>query len=101
MEIQNGQFYWPSVSNTVGKTKKYSDVLARAEEEVKAAFRLKNFTFKAKKGCLTVIIGKVASGKSSAILSVLGEMPIYLSNSKIATSGMKYSKNGQIGFVGQ
>lgn len=48
-----------------------------------------------------MIIGKVASGKSSAILSILGEMPIYISNSEVTKSGMKYAKKGEIGYVGQ
>lgn len=32
VQIQKGQFYWPYVSEIVGKTKKHSEVLSRCEE---------------------------------------------------------------------
>jgi len=101
VEIKNGQFFWPSVSESVGKSKKYSEVLSRSEEEAKFSFRLKDFEFRAKRGHLTVIIGKVASGKSSVIHSILGEMPIFISSSHIQKSGMSYATKGSVGYVGQ
>lgn len=37
---------------------------------------LKNITFSVDPGQLTVIIGQVGSGKSSILLSILGELPV-------------------------
>ena len=101
IEIQKGQFYWPQVIDTVTKPKRISDILLRTEEEVKTSFVLEDFEFTAKKGELTVLIGKVASGKSSVIQAVLREMPLYISTSEIKNSGMKFSQDGSISYVGQ
>ena len=44
--------------------------------EAEKMFKFQNLDFKAKKGDLTMIIGKIGSGKSSLLYSILGEMRV-------------------------
>lgn len=46
-------------------------------------FEIKIDNFRAKKGCLTTIIGKMGSGKSSFIKAILGEMPCELNDDQV------------------
>lgn len=53
---------------------------------------LENISFNAKKGELTVIIGSVGSGKTSLLMTILGEMPIVSGKVKV---------KGRISYVSQ
>ncbi len=44
---------------------------------------LENISFNAKEGELTVIIGSVGSGKTSLLMTILGEMPIVSGKVKV------------------
>ena len=64
-------------------------------EDVDTGFNLKNINFRAEKGKLTVIIGKIGSGKSSLIHAILGEVGIK------DTEQTSIVVNGMIGFCSQ
>ncbi|QRV96276.1 ABC transporter transmembrane region [Ceratobasidium sp. AG-Ba] len=51
-----------------------TDPIARLQQK-KIAFRLADVSFSVPRGSLTAIVGPVASGKSSLLLGILGEMP--------------------------
>ena len=53
-----------------------TDFAKRQDVEEGRRFGLKNLNFRAERGKLTVIIGKIGSGKSSLLYSLLGEMRI-------------------------
>ena len=64
-------------------------------EDNDGGFSMSNINFRAEKGKLTVIIGKIGSGKSSLIHAILGEMGIR------DTSKTSIVVNGMIGFCSQ
>ena len=66
-----------------------------SSSEPSSSFTLENFSFRAKKGELTVIIGEIGSGKSTVLYSILGET--LLEKRRDSTIWI----NGTIDFVGQ
>lgn len=54
----------------------YIEEGSKKKNEQDRRFQMDNVNFKAKKGDLTAIIGKIGSGKSSLLYSLLGEMRI-------------------------
>lgn len=71
VEISNGTFLWQKpldVSTTLGEEEEALD-----ETRTDA---LINLNFKAKKGQLSCIVGRVGSGKSTFLNCILGEMPV-------------------------
>lgn len=96
--IKNGSFFWglPSDSqleNPQIMLEESALVSERSFTEPISGFDLKSIDFKARKGKLTAIIGKIGSGKSSLIYSILGET--HSSTSELIKI------NGTIGYVGQ
>ncbi|CAF1514132.1 unnamed protein product [Adineta steineri] len=62
--------------------------------EKNSSFQLHDITFSARSGELIIIIGSIASGKSSLLMTLLGEMQI--TNGKIS-----YNKNSRLCYVPQ
>jgi ABC-type siderophore export system fused ATPase/permease subunit len=60
IEVTNGNFFWQN--------------LASEERGVQKAFELRDLNVIIEKGKLVFIIGKVASGKSSILYSMMGEV---------------------------
>jgi ABC-type Mn2+/Zn2+ transport system ATPase subunit len=58
------------------------------------SFQLRNITFSARVGDLIMIIGSVASGKSSLLMTLLGEM-------QITTGKILFNKNSHLCYVPQ
>ncbi len=58
------------------------------------SFQLRNITFSARVGDLIMIIGSVASGKSSLLMTLLGEM-------QITTGKISFNKNSHLCYVPQ
>ena len=81
--------------------KTYSEVINRQLTEVRPGFVMENLNFKAKRGELTAIIGKVASGKSSLLRALIGEIPIYMNTEDIKSSNMRLKVNGSVSYICQ
>ena len=65
------------------------------EDEQKVGFEMNGINFRARKGDLTVLIGKIGSGKSSLLYSILGEMRVKdVEKTKVVV-------NGTVGFLSQ
>ena len=56
---------------------------------------MKNLNFRAERGKFTAVIGKIGSGKSSILYSILGEMMIG------DYARTKVHVNGSVGYLGQ
>ncbi|KAK6460722.1 P-loop containing nucleoside triphosphate hydrolase protein [Scheffersomyces coipomensis] len=66
IEVRNATFHWDNKKETVN------------EHEVETSdIALKNINFSARKGNLNCIVGRVGSGKTSFLRSLLGEIPLY------------------------
>lgn len=85
--IEDGYFHWNAVRSEDDeekssgkkeeKTTMLSDSLLETSigERDEKGFRLSNINFKARKGELVFIIGKIGCGKTSLLYSIMGEMP--------------------------
>ena len=69
----------------------------------KIGFELKEIDFKAEKGSLTMIVGKIGSGKSSLFHALLGEMNLDLSAENSQKSTLKPARRlkGSVAYLGQ
>lgn len=83
--VQNGSFYWNAVrsdEDQAKRPKRNENSMALSEsllnDTIKdtddKGFVLENINFRAKKGELVFVIGKIGSGKSSLLYAILGEM---------------------------
>lgn len=67
-----------------------------------AAFRLKNVNMRIPKGKLVFIIGKVGSGKSSVLYSLVGEMKVSKDKPQSAANTQtKLQRNGSLVFLSE
>ena len=62
-------------------------------------FELKDINFKAKRGSLVMIVGKIGSGKSSLMQALLGEMKTLKGSNSAIPSSRKYK--GRVAYLGQ
>ena len=65
-------------------------------EELKETSILKNITLGAKNGELIGVIGKVGSGKSSLLASLIGEMNCQSGGIKVSSTHIIWTKPGRI-----
>ena len=103
IEIKNMSFIWPVQRNEENRRK--------SEEELnKAPFTLKNLRLEIKKGSLTMILGKIGSGKTALANAILREMESlnYLSKISVSSSDKENDSeykdlvvNGSIAYVSQ
>ena len=101
IEIKNMSFIWPVQRNEENR---------KNEEEInKAPFALKNMRLEIKKGSLTMILGKIGSGKTALANALLRELETLNNLSKMSVVSDKDSEveykdliiNGSIGYVSQ
>ena len=103
IEIKNMSFVWPVQRNEESRRK--------SEEELnKAPFTLKNLRLEIKKGSLTMILGKIGSGKTALANAILRELESlnYLSKISVGSSDKENDSefkdlvvNGKIAYVSQ
>lgn len=103
IEIKNMSFVWPVQKNEENRRK--------SEEELnKAPFTLKNMRLEIKKGSLTMILGKIGSGKTALANAILRELESlnYLSKISVGSSDKENDNefkdlivNGSIAYVSQ
>lgn len=76
VEIKDASFIWANNQNNEDDEKKIESETSNDEENVASGVRyaLKNINFKAQTGGLTCIVGRVASGKTTLLKSILGYM---------------------------
>lgn len=84
IDVQNANFKWPekpaeNTENSKQKQKHTNDkeeplLKTDSDQVAKDVFKLDNITFQVKKGELIAVIGKSGAGKSSLLLSLLGEL---------------------------
>ncbi|GMM27935.1 ATP-binding cassette bilirubin transporter [Martiniozyma asiatica (nom. inval.)] len=91
VEIVNSTFFWKAVLPEIKGDEE--STLENLDAEA-----LININFKAKKGQLACIVGRVASGKSTFLNSILGEMPVHANDA----SQEQYIKiHGSIAYCSQ
>ncbi|ORY43967.1 P-loop containing nucleoside triphosphate hydrolase protein [Rhizoclosmatium globosum] len=92
--LKNTTFQWAGVLNPAAEEKDVGDgeSIELGVLDLNAAFKLKNIDLTIKRGSLTVVVGKVGSGKSSFLQALIGDM--------IQLDG-KASINGKIGYSPQ
>lgn len=109
--LKNGNFYWDqeiSTKSTIDRNKKLKLVedlneplveesASKLELREKTVFKLTNINLDLPKGGLVFIIGKSASGKSSLIHSILGEMK----HSQTADEPISLIRESELGVVTQ
>lgn len=77
VEIKDASFIWANSSTSDEDVKKDED--KTVDEETTAVgvrYALKNINFKAQSGGLTCVVGRVASGKTTLLKSILGYMTV-------------------------
>ena len=102
--LLRGSFYWDLEKEKYKKKqvkendKKEKDIRNEKDNiESKVGYKFKNIDFRAEKGSLTMIIGKIGSGKSSLIQALLGEMKVDSSPSSKPVRVLK----GSVAYLGQ
>lgn len=99
VEIKNSTFLW----STKGKLAKFKDEEEQIEPTKDSAIALKDINFEASRGDLTCIVGRVGTGKSTLIKSILGELPISVEGFNDASDSVRPSIkiNGTIAYCAQ
>lgn len=100
VEIKNATFLWSSKESTTEFKDEEEQVEASKDKSNSA---LKDINFEASYGELTCVVGRVGSGKSTLIKSILGELPIsitgYSDDNDVARPSVKI--NGSIAYCAQ
>lgn len=84
VDLSNASFVWSTHKEHIPST-----------EEQETKYALKNINFKARKGQLTCIVGRVGSGKTTLIKSIIGEIPLVKDGKQSVTV------NGSIAYCAQ
>ena len=94
--VLKGDFYW-NMNEQKEEGEADLDVDSRGR---KIGFQLKNINFEAKKGSLTMIVGKIGSGKYSLLYALLDEMNVDYSKTDSSSRPTRKIK-GSVAYLGQ
>ena len=96
--LLRGSFYWNLSEEKEGDEQDRSGNVKVDSSGRKVGFELKDVDFRVEKGSLTMIVGKIGSGKSSLIQALLGEMNVGEFEEKTKTAR---KLKGSVAYLGQ